>query len=130
MKRQITTSFLQELRDLYTPGTRVRLLKMDDSQAPPIGTLGTIDHVDDIGTIHVRWENGSSLGVAWGEDKVELVDKVITICYHERKVWESREQAKEFYVQAMVSSEGSERERYYNILCDLMLGFTVCRDKK
>ena len=41
---------------------------MDDPQAPPIGTKGTVTHVDDIGTIHVAWDNGSSLGVAYGVD--------------------------------------------------------------
>ena len=41
---------------------------MDDVQAPPLGTKGTVVAVDDIGTIHVKWDNGSSLGIVLGED--------------------------------------------------------------
>lgn len=56
------------LRDEYPQGCRVELVKMDDAQAPPAGTCGTVSFVDDIGTIHVKWDNGSSLGVVFGED--------------------------------------------------------------
>ena len=41
---------------------------MDDIQAPKIGTKGTVVGVDDIGSIMVRWDSGSSLSVAFGED--------------------------------------------------------------
>lgn len=56
------------LRDEYPCGCRVELVKMDDMQAPPAGTCGTVAYVDDIGTIHVNWDNGSSLGIVFGED--------------------------------------------------------------
>ena len=52
----------------YPKGTRVELIKMDDVQAPPLGTQGTVTGVDDIGTIMVDWDNGSKLGVVLGED--------------------------------------------------------------
>lgn len=61
------------LKNEYPEGTRVRLLKMDDVQAPPIGTEGTVTYVDDVATIHVRWDNGSGLGVIYNEDKIEKV---------------------------------------------------------
>lgn len=60
---------LKALRNRFTPGTRVRLLKMDDIHAPPIGTEGTVIGVDDIGSIMVRWDNGSGLSVVYGEDE-------------------------------------------------------------
>ena len=65
---------LKRLREKYRPGTRVRLVYMDDPyrQMAP-GSLGTVTGVDDIGTIHVNWDDGGSLGVAWGEDKCEPV---------------------------------------------------------
>ena len=50
--------FVKRLKERYPKGTKVRLLGMEDIQAPPVGTLGTVMFVDDIGTIHVRWENG------------------------------------------------------------------------
>lgn len=56
------------LRREYPAGCRVELLKMDDAQAPPIGTKGTVKGVDDIGTVMVRWDNGSGLGIAYGAD--------------------------------------------------------------
>ena len=57
------------LKTIYPVGTKVRLVKMDDPHPVPKGTLGTVIGVDDIGTIHVNWDCGSSLGVAYGEDK-------------------------------------------------------------
>ena len=64
---------IQALRDRYKPGTRVELLRMDDVQAPPIGTRGTVTGVDDIGSIMVNWDNGSGLSVAYGEDICKVV---------------------------------------------------------
>ncbi len=56
------------LRAEYPAGTRVELVSMDDVQAPPPGTRGTVTWVDDTGTVHVRWDNGSGLGVVYGAD--------------------------------------------------------------
>lgn len=59
---------VDSIRRTYPIGCRVVLLQMDDVHAPPIGTKGTVMFVDDVGTIHVKWDNGSTLGVAYGED--------------------------------------------------------------
>ena len=64
---------IQFLKDLYPTGTRVKLVEMNDIQAPPIGTLGTVMYVDDIGTIHIKWDNGSTLGAAYPEDRVSKI---------------------------------------------------------
>jgi len=66
--RVISKERLQALRERYPKGTRVELVQMDDSQAPPIGTKGTVIGVDDIGSIMVAWDNGSGLNVAYGVD--------------------------------------------------------------
>ena len=58
------------LRREYPKGTRVILEHMDDPQAPPVGTLGTVTGVDDAGNLIMRWDNGSGLNVAYGEDRV------------------------------------------------------------
>ena len=68
----LTRKEVEELRKRYPKGTRVRLIRMDDMQAPPAGCLGRVRIVDDIGTIHVAWDNGSSLGVVYGVDEVEV----------------------------------------------------------
>ena len=66
--RVISREALQALRERFPKGTRVELVQMDDPQAPPIGTKGTVIGVDDIGSIMVSWDNGSVLTVAYGED--------------------------------------------------------------
>lgn len=60
---------LERLRREYPAGTRVELLQMDDLQAPPIGTLGTVYGVDDTGSLLVNWDNGSGLNVIFGVDR-------------------------------------------------------------
>lgn len=71
--RKLTPDRLLHLRQLYPPKARVRLERMDDPQAPPVGTEGTVIHVDDLGTIHVQWDNGSALGVAFDEDYCTII---------------------------------------------------------
>ena len=68
-----TKYMIEVLKQKYKPGLRVRLTSMKDIQAPPIGTLGTVIGVDDVGTIHVAWDTGSTLGVVYGEDTCILV---------------------------------------------------------
>lgn len=63
----------EALRRAYPSGCRIVLDSMEDVQAPPKGTQGTVLFVDDIGTIHPSWDNGSSLGVALGEDTCHRV---------------------------------------------------------
>lgn len=69
----ISKERLQALRERFKPGTRVELLRMDDVQAPPIGTKGTVIGVDDIGSIMVNWDNGSGLSVSYSEDECKVV---------------------------------------------------------
>ena len=68
-----TKETIEVLRTEYPNGTRVRLVKMDDVQAPPIGTEGTVVGVDGIGSLIMHWDNGSSLHVVYGEDEVENI---------------------------------------------------------
>ena len=67
---------LKQLKCYYPKGTRVKLIKMNDpdTRLQP-GTLGTVTGVDDVGTIHVNWDTGSSLGVAFGEDKCQKTEE-------------------------------------------------------
>ena len=59
------------LREQYPPGTRVELICMDDPYAAlKPGDQGTVSFVDDIGTIHIKWDCGSSLGAAYGADMI------------------------------------------------------------
>lgn len=65
---------LDFIKKEYPIGTRVKLGYMKDPYAVPIGTLGTVDYVDDAGQIGVSWDNGSTLSLIYGVDKFEVVD--------------------------------------------------------
>lgn len=119
---------IESLKKQFPVGSRVELIKMDDKQAPSIGTRGTVKGVDDIGSIMVAWDNGSSLNVIYGEDECRLLDVVKTICYGKERIWDKKEEAIEFFIDCMLSSEGSEKERYCNILSSLKADLKVCKD--
>lgn len=54
---------------------------------------------------------------------------IITVCYGTQKTWESREEAIGFFLEAMMSCDGSEKDRYCNICMKLQLGLNYCTDK-
>jgi hypothetical protein len=56
------------------PGALVRLVSTTDPHTRIVpGSSGTVEHMDDAGTVHVRWEDGSTLGLIPGEDEWEVV---------------------------------------------------------
>lgn len=62
------------LKRVFPEGIRICLEKMVDDPYPvEPNTLGTVDHVDDAGTIHCNFDNGRSLGVIYGVDKFHIV---------------------------------------------------------
>ena len=64
---------IEMVRRQYPAGTQVELVRMDDRQAPPPGTKGTVLGVDDTGSLLMRWDNGSGLNVVYGEDIVRII---------------------------------------------------------
>nr|WP_305141878.1 DUF4314 domain-containing protein [uncultured Acetatifactor sp.] len=66
---------VERIRREYPVGTLVELVKMDDAQAPPVGTIGEVTGVDDTGSLLMAWRNGSGLNVIFGEDVVRKVEK-------------------------------------------------------
>ena len=64
---------VERVRSQYPQGCRVVLERMDDMQAPPIGTKGTVRGVDDTGSVMISWDNGSSLHVVYGEDRCRRI---------------------------------------------------------
>ena len=64
---------VKAIRNRYPAGTRVRLIYMNDARAVDPDTEGTVDHVDDAGTVHVKWDNGRGLGLIVGEDAFEII---------------------------------------------------------
>jgi len=58
-------------------GTRVRLVQTTDVYTQlPRGSEGTVILTDDMGTIHVKWDNGSSLGLIADEDDWEVIGEI------------------------------------------------------
>ena len=67
------------IKERYPSGTRIRLNSMEDPYAPIApGTEGVVDFVDDIGTIHIKWNNGRSLGIVPGEDSFSVLPPKLT----------------------------------------------------
>lgn len=58
----------------YPAGTRVELISMNDPYTDlKSGEKGTVIYVDSLATIHVQWDCGSTLGIAYGEDRCRKI---------------------------------------------------------
>ena len=66
-----TKEEVEQVRQAYQPGTRISVVRMDDPQAPPPGTIGKLIGVDDTASLLVEWQTGSSLNVLYGIDQVK-----------------------------------------------------------
>ena len=120
---------LDRIRREYPVGTIIEIQKMDDPQAPPVGTLGEVICVDDMGDLEMLWSTGSSLKVILSEDRIRKVNGAITICYGRREYWRSRKEAADYFLEGISASDGSECERYSKIYAELIRGETVCSDE-
>ena len=58
------------------------------------------------------------------------MDKITTVCYGKEETWKTKEAAEQFLLQAMMGSDGSERDRYTNIYIKLQMGMTCCTDEE
>lgn len=79
MNNELTESEIIEIRNKYKAGTKIKLLKdmkEEPSNSVKAGEIGIVDHVDDIGTIHIRWENGSGLGLIPKLDEFEILSNI------------------------------------------------------
>lgn len=95
---------MERVRREYPVGTRVELVRMEDAQAPPTGTKGTVTGVDDTASVMVAWDNGSHLHVIYGvdacrklygKDEIDsLFEKIVGFrfaSYGEMEAWFRRE---------------------------------------
>ena len=70
-----TEKELTALREKYPTGTIVKLISMNDVQSPPVGTIGEVTLIDDMGSVHVNWKNGSMLALIPDVDSWEILKK-------------------------------------------------------
>ncbi len=70
-----TEKELTALREKYPIGTIVKLISMNDVQSPHVGTIGEVTMIDDMGSIHVHWQNGSTLALIPDVDSWEILKK-------------------------------------------------------
>lgn len=71
--RTPTREFIEAMRKMYPKGSRITLNHMDDPCHPvEPGMTGTLDHIDDMATFHVTWDNGRTLGVVYGVDSFNI----------------------------------------------------------
>ena len=72
----IDKSTVDYLRKRYPEGTRVEMVRVDDPYTKvKSGTQGTVMFVDSVGTIHVKWDDGSTLGLVHNVDKFRYIGK-------------------------------------------------------
>ena len=65
---------VNEIKEMYPQGTRIELIYMDDPYAPvPAGTKGTVEYVDDIGQIGMKWDNGRTLALIPEVDEFKII---------------------------------------------------------
>lgn len=73
MKGFLSQNQVEKIKEQYPIGTRIELIHMDDPYGPiEPGAQGTVDSVDDAGTLHMRWDNGRTLGIVPGEDQFKV----------------------------------------------------------
>ena len=71
---------IEQIRLKYPPGSHVQLIEMKGEPQMPYGLKGTVMVIDDIGQIHVNWENGSTLALT-EEDHFEKLRMVrVIVC--------------------------------------------------
>ena len=121
------------MREQYPVGSRIRLTEMNDpySRLKP-GSEGTLMHIDDVGTFHVNWDCGSTLGLVIGEDRFSILPPQtkelklympLTADLYERNEWGDME-------DDPIEMDGSELCRYQDHITAALLRERMPEEKE
>ena len=67
---------------------------------------------------------------SYPELKMPKSKSVTTVCYGKTEHWADREEAKDYFLEAMMGTDGSERDRYAGIYIQLINGLDLCTDEE
>ena len=72
--KELSKEEIKAIKEKYIPGTKLELIKIYDYINPvPSGATGEVINIDDVGTIHITWDNGSTLGLIVGIDEFKII---------------------------------------------------------
>ena len=111
---------IARIKEMYPKGTPIRLYSMEGEQSVPPGSRGVVDHVDDIGQIHMKWENGSCLALNIEVDRFDIITQQDDISEKKEQefidkvdileVGKQDAEAVEAYVHAAVKTMSHEKQ--------------------
>lgn len=100
-------------------GDLVILLKMDDIQSPPKRTQGIVQHIDDAGQIHIKWENGSSLALIPGEDKFDVIKVKYKISNNHLIIYKDDFLSGEIHLKKVIDIYNAPNSEFFTLLWTL-----------
>lgn len=104
---------VEKLREKYLTGTRIELDEMNGETQMMSGLKGTVQYVDDMGQIHMNWDNGSTLALNVDEDSFKIIEEkpLISVLYVEPGKY-PRMMEIEDSLEAMQQLVGGDIEEY------------------
>ena len=92
------------------------------------GDRGTVIAMNQIGDVLVQWDNGLREVLIHNRDRYWMLQTVTVLCYGQKEIWDSREEAMAYYLEGMMACDGSEADRYRSIYCQLAEGARYASD--
>lgn len=76
MKNLLPQEAVEKIKNQYPIGTRIEMIHMEEQLSPvESGMKGTVQIVDDVGTLHMKWDNGRTIGIIPNKDQFKVVEQ-------------------------------------------------------